>query len=73
MQMQNQSEVARLLEQIDAEYEAGQRAINDPRIVAPHRVITYHMERYAMHIEQLRKVAGEETTAQLLRGKDRHK
>ena len=42
--MENQSEVARLLEQIRLSYESAQLALRGPAIVAKHEFITKRME-----------------------------
>jgi len=42
--MENQSEVARLLQQIRLSYESAQSALHGPAIVSRHEFITKHME-----------------------------
>jgi hypothetical protein len=62
-----QSEVARLLAQIDAEYEAAQRAMSGLALgTAQHAIITKRMENMARHMEKLRASVGEEAAMQLI-------
>ncbi len=50
------SEVARLLQQIDLEYEAAQRGLEGMAITARHAFITARMERIAEHHHTLAQI-----------------
>jgi hypothetical protein len=54
----NQSEVARLRQQIALEYEAAQRALTGMAITARHDFITARMERIAEYHQELVKEVG---------------
>jgi hypothetical protein len=53
------SEVARIRAQIQAEYEASKRALTDPSIVAPHRLISKRMQRLELLRKELLLEVGE--------------
>ena len=53
------SEVARLLQQIQAEEEAARRAIYDPAIVSAHQFITKRSENISQHVHTLIEVVGD--------------
>lgn len=58
--MANQSEVAKLLAQIDIEYKAGQRALHDPAQVSSHRFIEKKMENIGkIHCQIAELIGGE--------------
>lgn len=58
---QNQSEVARLLKQISAEYEAALRGLNGLALgAAKHEFITARMENVGRLHEELHEIVGEE-------------
>lgn len=59
MSIQNKSEVAQLLAQISAEYEAGQRALTGlAQGTSQHDFITARMERMSNLHAELGKIAG---------------
>ncbi len=62
----SQSEIARMRQQIDAEYEAAQHVFTSPSMVARHRFITARMEHIANNIDQLREQVGEEQALQMM-------
>lgn len=64
--MQNQSEVARLMQQLDAECEAARLAMHGYAEVARHEVITARMERMGALHEELRAIVGEEEAVKVL-------
>ncbi|MBV9228372.1 MAG: hypothetical protein JOZ18_03590 [Chloroflexi bacterium] len=64
--MQNQSEVARLLESIRLSYEAAQRAMTQPAITAPHEFITKRMEHVQAVHSQLKTLVGEQEATKLV-------
>ena len=53
--MANQSEIARLREQIAREYQASQRVFTDFTLTARHEYITKRQENIAGHYEELKK------------------
>ncbi len=57
--MQNHSEVARLMQQLDAECEAARLAMTGYAEVAKHEVITARMERMGALHEELKSIVGE--------------
>ncbi|BCL79649.1 hypothetical protein ccbrp13_21140 [Ktedonobacteria bacterium brp13] len=58
---QNPSDVARLLELIDAEYAAAKRGLSEPAIgVSQHQFITAKMERMELLHQELRSHVGEQ-------------
>ena len=63
---QNQSEVARLLKQIDAEYLAARRAMSGFADTATHAAITARMERLGRLHEDLQTMVGEDATRLLV-------
>ena len=72
--MANKSEVARLLEQIDQEYEAAQRGLEGMAITARHDFITVRMERIASHYRSLSQVVDpDEARALLLKPSEHEK
>lgn len=58
-----ESEVKRLLEQIELSYQAAQRALNSPSIIAPHEFINKRMEEIAIGQEKIAAIVGDELTA----------
>jgi hypothetical protein len=70
----NQSEVARLKEQIQLEYEAVHQAMYGPSLgAAQHEFITKRQENIAKHVEELRATVGEEAAMQVLIALQDHK
>jgi hypothetical protein len=66
MPEQNQSEVARLLELISAEYEAAQRGLNGFACgSAKHEFITARMENVGRLHEELHAIVGDESIAMI--------
>ncbi|HLQ28612.1 MAG TPA: hypothetical protein VK140_05175 [Ktedonobacteraceae bacterium] len=63
---ENVSEVARLLEQIELEYQAAQRALTGLAIVSRHAFITARMENMEAHHQALEQLVGEEEAIKLL-------
>lgn len=69
--MNNQSEVARLIQQIDAEYAAARLAMHGYAEVAKHEMITARMENMGRLHEELKGIIGErEATEVLVRAMD---
>lgn len=66
--MQNQSEVARLKQQIEDGYHAGQLALHGFKSVASHEAITHSMEGMWSGVEKLERVAGKEACKTFLMG-----
>jgi hypothetical protein len=65
--MEHKSELARLMQQIDAEYESGKSALQGLSYgAARHDFITKRMEHMAQCIEELRAVVGEAVAIQLM-------
>lgn len=64
--MHNQSEVARLIQQLDAECEAARLAMHGYAEVAKHAYITSRMERMGALHEELRAIVGEEEAVKVL-------
>jgi hypothetical protein len=65
--MNNESEVARLRAQIEAEQESAQRAMRSPAYgTAKHRFINARMERMGALHDALKAIVGEEQAAQIL-------
>jgi hypothetical protein len=65
--MNNASEVALLMQQIEQEYEAGKSAVYGIALgTAQHEIITRRMENMARHMEKLRATVGEEVALQLM-------
>lgn len=64
--MQGNSEVARLLENIRLSFEAAQRALQGPAIVARHEFITTKMEHMQQAHAQLQTMVGEREAMQLM-------
>lgn len=62
----NQSEVARLKQQIDAECAAARLAMHGYAEVAKHEVITARMERMGALHEELKGLVGEREAAEAL-------
>jgi hypothetical protein len=61
------SDVARLMAQIDQEYQAAQQALHGLALgTAQHAVITKRMENMAQHLEELRATVGEEGAMKLI-------
>lgn len=66
-QQQNQSEIARLLRRIDAEYAAARQALHGPATgTARHDFIIARKEQIARAVETLTAVVGEEEAIHLL-------
>ncbi len=63
---ENTGEVARLLRQIDLEYEAAQRGLNGLAAVARHQFITARMEAIERFQSALQEIVGEQEAARLL-------
>ena len=64
---ENKSEVARLLEQIELEYQAAYQALHGlTQGTAKHQVITSKMERMGKLHEKLQTLIGEEQAGKLL-------
>lgn len=67
MQTQNnQSEVARLRDLMDAEREAMRLVMNGFALVAPHEFITVRMERMGTCHDQLVELIGKQKAAEIL-------
>lgn len=67
MQNANKSEVARLREQLKAEYEAGQAALYGPsQGSATHLFLNNKTERIAITIAEMMATCGEEATGKFL-------
>ncbi len=64
--MSNQSEVARLMQQIDAECESARLAMTGYAEVARHEVITARMESMGRLHEELGELIGEERATEVL-------
>lgn len=64
--MHNQSEVARLIQQLDAECEAARLAMHGYAEVSKHEVITARMERMGALHEELKEIVGEEEATEVL-------
>ncbi len=64
--MSNQSEVARLRQQLNAEYQAARLAMNGYAEVARHETITARMENMGRLHEELRAIVGEEEAVKAL-------
>ena len=63
----NQSEVARIRQQIEAEQESAQRAMNSPAYgSAQHRFTTRRMERMGALHEALKEIVGKDAAVQIL-------
>jgi hypothetical protein len=60
------SEVARLREQYELEYQAGKRALKDPAIVAPHVFITHRMEQMWEQVQHLEQAVGREEAKRIV-------
>lgn len=58
--MKNQSEVARIREQIDLELDALEAAMYGPAIVGKHEVITHRMSQLGVCMEDLTAQVGED-------------
>ena len=67
MQEENKSEVARLMRQIELEYEAAQRAMHGFAAGSgKHQFITARMENMGRHHERLRQLVGEQEAVKAL-------
>lgn len=55
----NQSEVSRLLQQIEREYQGAQTALNAYAVTAPHAFITVRLEQIGRMHEHLQQIVGE--------------
>jgi hypothetical protein len=62
----NQSEVARLRQQIEAEYQAAAQAMTGFSQVAKHEFITARIERIGVHQEHLAALVGEQASMQIV-------
>lgn len=68
MNSENKSEVARLLQQFDTEYEAAQRGLSGLAYgTSIHEFITAKMEGMENAREQLESLVGEERTMELIK------
>lgn len=63
---ENKSEVARLLRQIDLEYEAAEHGLNGLAGVARHEFITARMEQIGAYHSDLQRLVGKRQAMQLL-------
>jgi len=63
---ENQSEVARIRQQIADEYEAAQRGLTGPAIVSRHDFIAARMEGIAQCHDDLVKLVGEQEAMELI-------
>jgi len=63
---ENNSEVARLLAQIEAEHRAAEQALKAPFYVAKHAFITARMQRIGECGEQLKALVGPEQSLALV-------
>ena len=63
---ENRSEVARVLQQIEAEYQAAQRVFHDPGFSSAHAFITARQERIAEYVGTLREQVGDQEAYTLL-------
>lgn len=63
---ENKSEVARLLRQIDLEYEAAEQGLNGLAEVARHDFITARMEQIGVYHSDLQQLVGKQQAMQLL-------
>jgi hypothetical protein len=61
--MENTTELARLMEQITLSYQAAQRALTSPAIMAPHEFIQRRMEEIEIGREKLCSLVGDELRA----------
>jgi hypothetical protein len=59
-QNNNQSEVSRLLQQIEHEYQGAQTALNAYAVTAPHAFITARLEQIGRIHERLQQIVGED-------------
>ncbi len=66
MEQQHQSEVARILQQIESEYEAAHRGLHQFAIVGPHAFLTARTQRIAELHRQLQQQVGEQEAIKLL-------
>ncbi len=63
----NQSEVAQIKQQIEAEQESARRALHSPAYgTAQHRFITARMERMGILHNRLKDLVGDEEAAKML-------
>ena len=67
------SEVSRLLSQIELEYEAAQQGLHGIAVTASHQFITARMERIAECYALLVKQVGEQTAANLVVQQEMHR
>jgi hypothetical protein len=63
---QNQSEVARIRQQIAEEYQSAQFVFSGFTPTAKHEIITARQERIALHFEELQKHLSPEAAMQIL-------
>ena len=64
--MQNNSEVARLLESIRLSYESANLALHGPAMVGKHEIITKKMENMQHNHEELQQIVGEQEANRLV-------
>ena len=64
--MENISEVAKLREDIRLNYEAAERAMHDPAMVAPHDFITARLENMQQAHSSLIALVGEEEAIKIV-------
>jgi hypothetical protein len=64
--MEDKSEVARLRQRIQEEYEAALRAMNAPAITASHKYITARMENMQNAHVQLQAIVGEKEGTRMM-------
>lgn len=64
--MEHTSDVARLRQRIQLEYEAATRGLTSIAITAPHEFITTRMERIAACHQELKALLGEQAAIQVV-------
>ena len=64
----NKSEVARLRQQYELEYQAGRRALHDPAIVASHPFIERRMELMWEQMQRLEQAVGRDAAKRIVFG-----
>ena len=60
------SEVARLMRQIDLEYEAAERAMNGFAVTGSHDFINTRMENVGICFQELREIVGDQQAGALI-------
>lgn len=64
--MENSSEVARLMQRIQEEYEAAEQALHAPAMVAKHEFISKRMENMQQAHAELQMIVGEHEAIKLV-------